>query len=79
MWRCAIPDVLQVADEADVIVNGYAFTHGENDSVRVLNLNRPTSAAVFSTTGDAWETTMDDIVLEISREFIIRSLKYMND
>lgn len=72
-----MPDVLQVADEADVIVNGYAFTRCGNGSVRVLNLNRPTSAAVFGNNGDVWETTMDDIELEISREYLARSLKYL--
>ena len=54
-----MPDVAQIADDADVIVNGYAFTHAENGSVRVLNLNRPTSAAVFGPKEELWETTMD--------------------
>ncbi|MCI9207462.1 DUF7723 family protein [Adlercreutzia caecimuris] len=72
-----MPDVAQIADDADVIVNGYAFTHAENGSVRVLNLNRPTSAAVFGPKEELWETTMDDIELEIVREYLARSLKYL--
>jgi len=34
-------DIKQVADAADMIVNGYAFTR----CYRVLNLNRPDRAA----------------------------------
>ncbi|WP_165045791.1 MULTISPECIES: DUF7723 family protein [unclassified Adlercreutzia] len=71
-----MPDVLQVADAADVIINGYAFTRN-GDSIRVLNLNRPTSAAVFSAQGELRETTMDDIELEIVHDYLDRSLKYM--
>lgn len=71
-------DVYQVADEADVIVNGYAFTRSpEDSSIRVLNLNRPTSAAVFGNDGSLWETTMDDIELSITRGYLERCLKYM--
>lgn len=39
-------DVKKVADEADMIVNGYAFTQNE-EGCRVLNLNRPDKSTVF--------------------------------
>ena len=39
-------DIKQVADAADMIVNGYAFTRC-TEGYRVLNLNRPDRAAVF--------------------------------
>lgn len=58
-------DVKKVADEANVIVNGYAFTKCEL-GFRVLNLNNSESAAVFSKQGKLLETTMDDI--EIIKE-----------
>lgn len=35
--------VIQVADQADMIINGYAFTQ-ENERIRVLNLNRADSS-----------------------------------
>ncbi len=35
-----MPDILKVADSANMIVNGYAFTE-ENGVIRVLNLNHP--------------------------------------
>ena len=71
-----MPDVQQIADDADVIINGYAFTQA-GECIRVLNLNRPTSAAVFGSQGDLWETTMDDIELSIVRTYLDRSLKYL--
>ena len=43
-------DVKQVADAADMIVNGYAFTRCA-EGFRVLNLNRPDRAVVFSSDG----------------------------
>ena len=45
-------DIKQVADAADMIVNGYAFTRC-TEGYRVLNLNRPDRATVFSKEGDA--------------------------
>ena len=44
-------DIKQVADAADMIVNGYAFTRC-TEGYRVLNLNRPDRATVFSKEGD---------------------------
>ena len=51
-----MPDILSVADHADMIVNGYAFSKS-NDSVLVLNLNNPASACVLSADGKVLETT----------------------
>lgn len=39
-------DIRQVADAAEMIVNGYAF-HRCPEGFRVLNLNRPDRAVVF--------------------------------
>lgn len=71
-----MPNLEEIAEGADVIINGYAFTR-DGEAFRVLNLNRPTSAAVLGATGEVWETTMDDIELSIVREYLARSLKYM--
>ena len=40
-------NIKEVADKADVIINGYAFTKCEL-GFRVLNLNNPEHAVVFS-------------------------------
>ena len=35
-----MPDIKTIADNADIIINGYAFTR-KNDSIHVLNLSNP--------------------------------------
>ena len=40
-------DIKKVADNAEMIVNGYAFTICEQ-GIRVLNLNNPDSAALLT-------------------------------
>lgn len=71
-------DIRKVADEADVIVNGYAFTKC-NLGFRVLNLNHPEKAIVFSTKEEVMETTMDDIEISIVSEYLKKNRKYMED
>ncbi|MBR0048510.1 MAG: hypothetical protein IJP74_04205 [Prevotella sp.] len=73
-----MPDIKTVADRADVIINGYAFTRNE-DRIQVLNLNSPDKAAVFSADGQVLETTMDDIELSIASRYLQQNLKYMED
>lgn len=65
-----------IADNADVIVNGYAFTKSD-DRIFVLNLNKPDKAAVLRSSGEVLETSMDDIELSIVTEYLQRNLKYM--
>lgn len=69
-------ELIQIANLADVIVNGYAFTRKESN-VSVLNLNRPDRACVLSLTGEVLETSMDDIELSIVQEYFKTNLKYM--
>lgn len=65
-----------IADSADVIVNGYAFTKS-GDQISVLNLNNPDKAAVVRPSGEVLETSMDDIELAIVNDYLKRNLKYM--
>ena len=37
-------NIREIADAADVIVNGYAYTK-DGENIRVLNLNNPEKAA----------------------------------
>ena len=73
-----MPDIETVANKADVIVNGYAFTR-EEDGIHVLNLNSPDKAVVFSKEGEVLETSMDDIELSIASRYLKQNLKYMED
>ena len=69
-------DIKQIADEAEVIIDGYAFSKFEG-GFRVLNLNAPDKAAVFAVDGSVLETTMNDIELHFASKYLSSSLKYM--
>lgn len=69
-------DLKQIADEAEVIIDGYAFSRYMG-GYRVLNLNAPDKAAVFSADGSVLETTMNDIELHIATKYLNAGLKYM--
>lgn len=71
-------DIIQVADAADVIVNGYAFTKTGNH-VRILNLNKPDKAAFISRLGEVLETSMDDIELDIVQEYYRKNSKFIEE
>ena len=73
-----MPNIKNIADKADIIVNGYAFTR-EDDRIRVLNLNNPSKAVVFSADGEVLETTMDDIELSIASRYLQQNRKFMED
>lgn len=65
-------NIEEIADKADMIVNGYAFTK-DNNFIRVLNLNDPDKAALLSIDGEMQETTMDDIELAIAQKYYRRN------
>lgn len=73
-----MPDIKKVADEADMIINGYAFTKCE-EGFRVLNLNRPDRAIVISPEGETLETSMDDIEIQIVKDYYRNNKKFMED
>ncbi len=52
--------IKEIADNADMIVRGYAFTK-RNGNIAVINLNRPTSAMYMTPDGKMLESTMDEI------------------
>ena len=62
-------DLIRIADDADLIVNGYAYTKMQSGGMRVLNLNNPARAAVLNDSGNFLETTMDDIELGIVLDY----------
>lgn len=68
--------IKELADNAEVIICGYAFSKCEN-GFSVLNLNAPDHAAIFSDKGEMLETSMDDIELSIVRDYLEKCRKYM--
>ena len=71
-------NIREIADAADVIVNGYAYTK-DGENITVLNLNNPEKAAYLNRAGEVLETSMDDIELEIILDYYKKNRKYMED
>ena len=72
-----MPDIEAVASTADMTVNGYAFSQEDDDRIRVLNLNSPTTAAVLDSEGNVLETSMDDMELGIVRGFFSNNREFL--
>ncbi|MGN0312567.1 MAG: hypothetical protein ACI4CC_07310 [Lachnospiraceae bacterium] len=70
-------NIKEIADKADMIINGYAFTK-DNDRVRVLNLNCPNHAAMILE-GRIVETNMDDIENEIVLDYYKHNKQFMEE
>ena len=71
-------DIKQVAELADLIVNGYAFTKC-HDGFRILNLNHPDKALKLSASGEVLETSMDDIEIQIVKEYLAKNRRFMEE
>lgn len=71
-----MPDIKSIADAADMIVDGYAFTVCD-DGISVLNLNHPERASFYSGDAVLIETSMDDIELAIVRDYLDRNREFL--
>ena len=68
-------NIEEIADTADMIINGYAFTK-DGDYIRVLNLNCVNHAAVILN-GKIVETNMDDIENQIVMDYYDQNKQFM--
>ena len=66
----------EIADKADMIIKGYAFTR-DGDFVRVLNLNGGQTSMVISPDGTMIETNMDEIEQALVQSIWSKDSKYM--
>jgi len=66
----------EIANKADMIVNGYAFTR-QGESIHVLNLGNPDKASVMRMNGEVLETSMDDIEIHIVQDYLARNLRFL--
>ena len=66
----------RIADGADMIVRGYAFTR-KDDKIAVLNLNCPTSAMLLSNEGKMLESSMDEIEQALVMRIWAKDAGYM--
>jgi hypothetical protein len=66
----------KIANEADMIVDGYAFTACQN-CVHVFNLNNEFSACVYNLNNQVLETNMDAFEAQIVDSIWQRNRKFM--
>ena len=69
-------DLKRIAEEADIIVNGYAFKKN-NDEIRTFDLNNKLGAAVFNMKGELIETNMNDIELSIVQKYLLNNISLL--
>ena len=70
--------IKEIADKADLIVRGYAFTKKEGN-IAVININRPSSAMYMTHAGKMLESTMDEIEQAIVLKIWEKDSKYVED
>ena len=70
--------IKQIADNADMIVRGYAFTR-EGDLIRVFNTNDGLSATVLTADGAMVGSSMDEMEQALVQSIWQRDSKYMED
>ena len=71
-------DILYVAEQADMIVNGYAYTK-DDKKIRILNLNNPSKAVSLDGQGNVLETSMDDIEIQLVKKYLSKNSVFMGD
>ena len=66
----------KIADKADMIIDGYAFT-GDDIGCRVIDLNDPERAMVINKDDEVIETSMDNMEISIVMDLFKRNRSYM--
>lgn len=70
-------DIKGIADKADLIVNGYAYTK-DKDYIRVINLNNLSHAAVIYN-DKIVETNMDEIESQIVLDYYLQDKEFIEE
>lgn len=69
------PKIKEIADKADLIVNGYAYTR-DKDYIRIINLNSLNHTAVIYN-DKIVETNMDEIETQIVLDYYIQDKEFL--
>jgi hypothetical protein len=68
--------IKEIADKADLIVNGYAYTR-DKDYIRIINLNNLNhTAAIYN--DKIVETNMDEIEVQIVLDYYIQDKEFLD-
>ncbi|MBQ9225399.1 MULTISPECIES: DUF7723 family protein [unclassified Fibrobacter] len=71
-------DVESIANDAEVIICGFAFLK-KDEFIKIVDLNNAHGVAVLKKDGSLIETNMDAIELNIARGYLSNALEYMNE
>ncbi len=69
-------NIKEIADKADLIVNGYAYTR-DKDYIRIINLNSLNHTAVIYN-DKIVETNMDEIETQIVLDYYIQDKDFLD-
>ena len=72
-------EIISIAENAGMIVNGYAFTKRDDGVISILNLRQPECAMVVDAEGSMVETNMDPIEQRIVMDICKKNLQFMEE
>ena len=72
-------ELQKIAENAKIIVNGYAFSKRDDGFISILNLDHPDCAMVISKELEIIETNMDEIEQGIVLSLAKRNLAFLED
>lgn len=72
-------DIITLAEQADIIVNGYAFTQRDDGFISILNLYHPDCAMVVNKDNEIIETNMDPIEQQIVLDLCKKNLQFIEE
>lgn len=75
----SLDEIIDIRNNANMIVCGYAFYRKNDSNIQVVHLNHPFHALVLSKEGKVLETSMDDVELEIVLGYWVKNRKYMEE
>ena len=72
-------ELQKIAENAKIIVNGYAFSKRDDGFISILNLDHPDCAMVINNEFEIIETNMDEIEQEIVLSLAKRNSAFLED
>lgn len=72
-------ELQKIADNAKIIVNGYAFSKRDDGFISILNLEHPDCAIVINQELEIIETNMDEIEQGIVLTLAKRNLPFLEE
>lgn len=71
-------EVKEIADNANFVVSGYAFTKRDDGFISILNLNHPDCAMVVNGKNEIIDTNMDPIEQKIVTKLSGKNLQFID-